>query len=47
MAAKLTIGQFKKVKNMLFGHNGIASKVFRTRKSLAAQGTSGRDTTDV
>ena len=32
---------------MLFGHNGIASKVFRTRKSLAAQGTGGRDTTDV
>lgn len=37
----------KRLKNMLFGHNGIASKVFRTRKSLAAQGTGGRDSTDV
>lgn len=32
---------------MLFGHNGIASKVFRARKFLAAQGIGGRDWTDV
>lgn len=31
---------------MLFGHNGIACRVFRTRKTLAAQGTGRRDQTD-
>lgn len=31
---------------MLFGHNDIACRVFRTRKTLAAQGTGRRDWTD-